>query len=72
MTARRLTNFRLEDDLLEGMQAVKEREGLSLTVQVRIAVRDWLAKKGVLEKARRGPARRGRRGLPRAHKGVAE
>ena len=40
MTAKRLTNFRLEDELLEGMQAVKDREGLSLTVQVRIAVAD--------------------------------
>ena len=72
MTPKRLANFRLEDELLEGLQAVKEREGLSLTVQVRIAVREWLAKKGVLEKARPGVARRGRRGLPLARKAVAD
>ena len=39
---------------------MKEREGLSLTVQVRIAVREWLEKKGVLDKAprKRAPARK--------------
>jgi len=72
MTTKRLTNFRLEDELLEGMQAVKDREGLSLTVQVRIAVREWLGKRGVLEKARHGAARHGRRGLPLARKGSSE
>ena len=38
MTLKRLANFRLEDELLErAAGAVKEREGLSVTVQVRIA-----------------------------------
>ena len=53
MTPKRLANFRLEDELLDGLQTVKEREGLSLTVQVKLAVRQWLEQKGVLEKAAR-------------------
>jgi hypothetical protein len=51
MTPLRPTNFRLEDELLRGLQAVKERDGIGISEQVRRAVQDWLAKKGVKVKA---------------------
>ena len=39
VTPKRLTNFRLEDELLEGLSLVKDRDGIPLTEQVRRAVR---------------------------------
>ncbi len=47
MTPLRPTNFRLESELLEGLQRIKERDGIGISEQVRRAVQDWLAKKGV-------------------------
>src|SRR5687767_8780952 len=41
------TTFRLEAELLEGLQAVRERDGVSVTEQVRRAIRAWLEVKGV-------------------------
>lgn len=43
--------FRLEEELLEGLEQVKERDGVSITEQVRRAVIAWLAAKGVKVKA---------------------
>ena len=34
VTAKRLTNFRLEDELLEDLSLVKDRDGIPLTEQV--------------------------------------
>jgi hypothetical protein len=53
MTPKRLANFRLEDELVEGLQAVKERDGIPLTEQVRRAIRQWLQDRGVIEKTDR-------------------
>jgi hypothetical protein len=44
----RVTTFRIPDDLLEGMQAVKERDGMPFSEQLRRALRPWLEAKGVL------------------------
>ena len=59
MTPKRLTNFRLEDELLEGLSLVKDRDGIPLTEQVRRAVRLWLDSRGVTVKTAK-PARRKR------------
>ena len=46
---RKLTAFRLDDDLLEGLRVVYDRDGILPSEQVRRAVRTWLEAKGVLE-----------------------
>jgi hypothetical protein len=46
---RKLAAFRLDHDLLEGLQVVYDRDGILPSEQVRRAVRAWLEAKGVLE-----------------------
>jgi ribbon-helix-helix CopG family protein len=53
MAPLRLTNIRLESELTEGLQRVKERDGISISEQVRRAVQNWLKKKGVKVKTER-------------------
>jgi hypothetical protein len=58
---RKLAAFRLDDDLLEGLQVVYDRDGILPSEQVRRAVRTWLEAKGVLEQnsgRKRAPARK--------------
>jgi hypothetical protein len=59
-STRKQTNLRLEDDLLEALQRVKDRDGIPISEQVRRAVRAWLESKGAFEKtaARRASTRR--------------
>jgi hypothetical protein len=45
---RKSTGFRLDDELLAGLQQVYERDGILPSEQVRRAVRAWLEAKGVL------------------------
>ena len=45
---RKLSAFRLDDDLRDGLQAVWERDGIQPSEQVRRAVRVWLEEKGAL------------------------
>lgn len=54
------TTFRVEPELLEGMHALKERDGIPVSEQVRRAIRMWLESKDVKVKAapRRVVARR--------------
>ena len=54
------TNMRIDPEILEGLQRVKERDGIPISEQVRRALRVWLEEKGVIEKAasRRAPTRR--------------
>jgi predicted DNA-binding protein len=47
MTRLRMTTLRLEDELLEGLQQVKERDGIPVAEQIRRAVKAWLEAKGV-------------------------
>jgi hypothetical protein len=44
---RKLAVYRLEPDLHDGLKAVKERDGLPITWQVRQAIRAWLESKGI-------------------------
>jgi hypothetical protein len=46
---RKLAAFRLDDDLLKGLQIVYDRDGVLPSEQVRRAVRAWLEAKGILE-----------------------
>ena len=49
----KVTTFRIDDDLLEAMEALKERDGIPLSEQMRRALRPWLESKGVIVKAER-------------------
>lgn len=53
MTPKRITTFRVDEQLLTGLQQVQERDGVTVPEQVRRAIRDWLEKKGVKVKTER-------------------
>lgn len=65
MTAaqRKVATFRLDDDLLDGLQTVYERDGILPSEQVRRAVRTWLENKGVVavKAARTAPEKKVRK-----------
>ena len=61
MSPKELTAFRLEQDVIEGLRAVKERDGVPYSVQVDRALRAWLAVKGVLKAAKPAHSRRVRK-----------
>jgi hypothetical protein len=51
-------NFRIGDELLHGLRVVRERDGVSVSEQVRRAVRSWLVERRVLPAPRvSGPRR---------------
>jgi hypothetical protein len=56
----RVVTFRPDDDLLKGMAALRERDGMPFSEQVRRALRVFLTDKGVMEKtaSRRASTRR--------------
>ena len=41
------TAFRLDSEIMDGLQFVKERDGVPLSEQVRRALRAWLETRGV-------------------------
>ncbi len=45
--------FRPDEDLLEGMKAMKERDGVPFSEQIRRALRAWLEIKGAIDKTER-------------------
>jgi hypothetical protein len=47
-----VTTFRIEQELLDGLQHVWKREGVAVSEQVRRAIRAWLESKGVLKSGR--------------------
>lgn len=53
LTPRRVTAFRIDEDLLEGLQVVWERDGVAVSEQVRRAIRAWLESRAVLTKSER-------------------
>jgi hypothetical protein len=53
MTLRRITTFRIDEDLLDGLREVCKRDGVPVPEQVRRAIRTWLQSKGVIKKAER-------------------
>ena len=50
---RKLFNFAIDEDLAEGLKAIKERVGISESEQVRRAIRMWLESEGEMNKAER-------------------
>ena len=57
-TPRRVTTFRIDADLLDGLQEVWERDGVAASEQVRRAIRAWLEQKGVVKAQRKRSTRR--------------
>ena len=53
MTQRRVSTFRIDDELIDGLREVWERDGVPPSEQVRRAIRMWLESKGVIKKAER-------------------
>ena len=47
-SAKKQTNFRIDPDIMERLQRIKERDGIPLSEQVRRALRIWLNEKGVV------------------------
>jgi predicted DNA-binding protein len=43
--------MRIDDELLEGLQALKERDGVPVSEQVRRAIEAYLREKGIRVKA---------------------
>jgi hypothetical protein len=58
MSERRVTTFRLDPELLQGLQDVWQRDGVQPSEQVRRAIRAWLTEKGVLGKPGRKQTRK--------------
>lgn len=48
MSPKETTALRLNTALLEAMRAVREEEGIPVTMQIEMAVREWLKKRGVV------------------------
>jgi hypothetical protein len=46
---RKITTFRLDDDLIEGLKIVHERDGVPPSEQARRAIRAWLEAKGAVK-----------------------
>jgi hypothetical protein len=51
--ARRVATFRIDDDLMEAMQRLQDRDGIPLSEQIRRALRPWLEVKGVMKAERK-------------------
>jgi hypothetical protein len=60
LTPRKLYNFYIDPDLAEGLKALKQRDGVPESEQVRRAVREWLQRKGVIKAERKRVAPRKR------------
>jgi hypothetical protein len=54
MTPRRVTTIRLDDEVFDGLQEIRERDGVPVSEQVRRALKLWLESKGVKKPAKRG------------------
>ena len=53
MTPRTRYNFWIDAEQREGLRAVKERDGVLESEQIRRAIDEWLLKKGVRAKSER-------------------
>jgi hypothetical protein len=50
MTSRKVTAFRIDQELLDGLRQVEDRDGVLVSEQVRRAIRAWLDTRGVTVK----------------------
>ena len=53
MSPKKVTTIRIDEDVVEGLQFVKDRDGVPVSEQVRRALGAWLKLKGVDLKADR-------------------
>ena len=53
MSPKTKTALRLDDDLLTAMRKVKATEGIPVTTQIEMAVREWLTKRGTIKTGRK-------------------
>ena len=53
MSPKTTTALRLDDELLKAMRTVKTTEGIPVTTQIEMAVRDWLARRGAVSQPKR-------------------
>ena len=53
MAPRRMATFRIDEELLEGLRIVWDRDGVAPSEQIRRAIRMWLESKGVMKRAGR-------------------
>jgi hypothetical protein len=53
MSPKTMTAVRLDSTLLDTMRRVKEEEGIPVTTQIEMAVREWLIDRGALAKTAR-------------------
>jgi hypothetical protein len=61
MVLKRAYTLKIDEELLDALRHVKERDGVSESEQIRRGIRLWLAQKGVVVKSPRPRARtRGR------------
>lgn len=49
------TAFRIDAEIIAGLQAIKERDGVPLSEQVRRALNAWLTEKGAVKAERKRP-----------------
>jgi hypothetical protein len=47
---RKTLTFRIDDDLIAGLNTVQERDGVLVSEQIRRAIRAWLDVKGIKSK----------------------
>lgn len=57
-TPRKAATFRIEQELLDGLRTVAERDGIPVSEQVRRAIEMWLTSKGVKAERKRAATRR--------------
>ena len=57
---RKLYNFLIDADLAAGLKAMKARDGVAESEQLRRALREWLTKHGVMKSPRPRARTRGR------------
>jgi hypothetical protein len=57
---RKVTTFRIDEDLMEAMQRLQARDGIPLSEQIRRALRPWLEEKGVIKAERKRASTRKR------------
>lgn len=47
------TTFRLETEIMEALAVIRDRDGIAVSEQVRRALKQWIAEKGVTMKSGR-------------------
>ena len=60
MTPRKKYSFYIDDEQSDGLKAIKERDGVLESEQIRRAINDWLEKKGVKKSDRKRSGKRQR------------